>query len=63
MVVQLDRLASYQGSALQEWLYGGSSGSSWKVITKKTERRRRKMKPITDVTNTALGKEEIVVRL
>jgi hypothetical protein len=33
----------------------------WRVITGRTEPRGRKARPITDITNTALGKEEIVV--
>jgi hypothetical protein len=58
MVIQLDRLASYQGAALDERPSGGSSGSSWRVIIVRTEPRGRKVRPITDVTNTVVGKEE-----
>jgi hypothetical protein len=36
MVVHLDGLASYQGTARYEWPSGGSSGGSW-VITVRTE--------------------------
>lgn len=40
MVVHLDRLASYQGGTRDEWPYGGSSRSSWRVNTVKTEKLR-----------------------
>jgi hypothetical protein len=63
MVVQLDRLAPYQGTARDERLQGGSSGSSWRVIAVRNEPRERKTRPIEDVTSTALGKKEMAVRL
>jgi hypothetical protein len=37
MVVQLDQLAPYQGTARVERPYGGSSGSSWRVNAVQTE--------------------------
>jgi hypothetical protein len=36
-----------------------SSGSSWRVITVRTEPQGRKVRPNTDIMSTALGKEEI----
>jgi hypothetical protein len=41
----------------------GNSGSSWRVITVRSEPRGKKARPITGVTSTALGKEETAVRL
>jgi hypothetical protein len=63
MVVHLDRLETYQGTASDERLQGGSSGCSWRVITVRTEPRGRKARPITDVTITVFEKEEMAVRL
>jgi hypothetical protein len=37
--------------------------NSWGVITVRTEPRRKKVRLITDVTNTALAKEEIAILL
>jgi hypothetical protein len=33
--------------------------SSWRVITKRTEPQERKVRPITDIISTALGKVEL----
>jgi hypothetical protein len=60
MVIHLDRLAPSEGTARDERLY---EGSSWRVITLRTEPHGRKVKPITDNTSTALGKDEMAVRL
>jgi hypothetical protein len=57
IVIRLDRLAPYQGAARDEWSQGGSS---WKV---RSEPRGRKVRTITDVTSTALRKEEMAIRL
>jgi hypothetical protein len=62
MVVHLDWLAPYQGTVRDECPYGGSSGSSWRVINVTTEPRGRKATMITDTTSTALEKEEMVIR-
>jgi hypothetical protein len=35
----------------------------WAVITGRTKQWGRKVRLITDITNTALGKEEIVINL
>jgi hypothetical protein len=40
-----------------------SRESSWRVITVRTEPQGRKVRPITDVTSTALRKEEMAVCL
>jgi hypothetical protein len=61
MVVHLDRLAPYQGTARDDWLYGGSSRSCWRLFTTRTEPLGRRTRPIRDITSTALGKEEMVV--
>jgi hypothetical protein len=37
--------------------------SSWRVITMRTEPQVRKARPMSDVTSTALGKEDMAVRL
>jgi hypothetical protein len=37
------------------------SGSSWTVNTAKSRAIRRKVRPITDVASTALGKDEMAV--
>jgi hypothetical protein len=58
MVVHLDRLAPYQGTAQE----GESSGSCWRVITEKDDTRGRRARPSTDVTSAALVKE-MAVRL
>jgi hypothetical protein len=54
LVIQLELLASYQGTVRDDRPYGGSSGSSWRVNTMHNEPQGRKAKPITDVTSTAL---------
>jgi hypothetical protein len=61
--VNTNRLATYVGTARDERLYGGSSGSSCRIITVRTEQREEEARPITDVTNSALRKEEKIVRL
>jgi hypothetical protein len=58
-----DRLTPYQGTVRDERPWRGSSGSNWRVVTGRTEPRGRKARPITDVTITVLGKEEMAVRL
>jgi hypothetical protein len=63
MVIHLDPLALYQGTNQDKWPYGGRSGSSWRVITVRNKPWGRKERLFTDVTNTAFGKEEMVVRL
>jgi uncharacterized membrane protein YgaE (UPF0421/DUF939 family) len=63
MVVHLDQLAPYQGTARDERHYGGSSESSWRVITVRTKQQGRKVRLITDVTSKTLRNEEIVVHL
>jgi hypothetical protein len=61
MMVHLDRLAPYQGRARDKWPWGGSSGSSWRVITGRNGPRGRKVRPMTDITSIALRiKEEMV---
>jgi hypothetical protein len=57
------QLATYQRTPRDERHYGGSSGNRWRVITVKNEPRERNARPITDVTSTDLGKEEMSVRL
>jgi hypothetical protein len=42
MMINLDRLAPYEGTARDERPKGVSSGSGWRVITVKTEPRRGK---------------------
>jgi hypothetical protein len=61
VMVHLDWLLPYQGTTRDEWPQGGSSGSGWGVTTLRTEPRGRDTRPIIDVTNTALGKEEMAV--
>jgi hypothetical protein len=63
MVVNLNRLEPYEGRAQDERPSGGSSGSSCRVITLRSEPRWGKMIPIIDVTSTALEKEEMAVHL
>jgi hypothetical protein len=63
MVIRLDRLGPYQGAIRNERPEGGSSGSSCRVIVVITEPRGRKVRPITDVTSIALGKDEMAVHL
>jgi hypothetical protein len=62
-MVQLDRLAPYQGTARDEQPQGGSSGRSWRVITVGFESRGRKARSITYITSTSQEKEEMAVRL
>jgi hypothetical protein len=50
-------------TAQDERLYAESSGSGWRVNTAKRRATGRKMRLITDVARTALGKEKIAVRL
>jgi hypothetical protein len=57
MVIHVD-LHFYQETAKDEQPFGGSS---WRVITVRTKPRGRKVRPITDVTSTTLGKEEMAV--
>jgi hypothetical protein len=61
-VVHLDRLTPYQGAFWEEQPYGGSNGSTWRVITVRTEPRGRKKIPIMCITNRALGKLETGVQ-
>jgi hypothetical protein len=63
MVVHLDWLAPYQGTAWDEWPEGGSSGSSCRIISVRNDPRERKARLITDITSTALRKEEMTVHL
>jgi hypothetical protein len=63
MMINLDRWAPYQGATQDKQPEGGSSRSSWRVITVRTKTRGRKVRPITDVTSTALRKEKMVVCL
>jgi hypothetical protein len=58
MVVHLDQLAPYQGATQNKWPL---EGSSWGVITVRTEPRGRKVRLITDVASIALRKEEMAV--
>jgi hypothetical protein len=58
MVVHLDQLTPYQGATRDKWPEGVSSKSSWRVITMRTERWGRKVRPITDATSTALEKKK-----
>jgi hypothetical protein len=46
-----------------DWHLIRESGSSLKVITVRTKPWGRKVRPITGVMNTVLGKEEMAVRL
>jgi hypothetical protein len=41
----------------------GSSRSSWRVNTVKNQATQRKVRPRTDITSTAIRKEEMVVCL
>jgi hypothetical protein len=60
MVVHMDWLATGQGTARDKRPYGGSS---WSVITVRTEPWERKASLIIDVTSTDFGKEEMAVHL
>jgi hypothetical protein len=62
MVIKLDKLASYEGTVRDERPLGGSSWCGGRVITVGTEPRKKKARPITDITITALGKEEMAIR-
>jgi hypothetical protein len=62
MVVKLDRLAPSAGTSRNEWSEGGSNRSSSRVACVRTELRERMVRLITDITITALGKEEVAVR-
>jgi hypothetical protein len=62
-VVNLDQLAPYEGNTRDKRPLGGTSGSSWIVISVRTKPRGRKVRPITDITSTAVRKEEMVVCL
>jgi hypothetical protein len=55
MVVHLNRLSPYQGTVQDERPQGGSS---WRVITVRSEPLGRKARPITDVTSATLGKKK-----
>jgi hypothetical protein len=63
MVVHLDWLAPYQGTAWGKRPSGGSSRNSWRVITVRTEPQGRKARLIADVISLVLGEEEMVVCL
>jgi hypothetical protein len=63
MLLHLDQLTSYQGTAQGERPYGRRSGSCWRIITVRREPQGRKARAITDITRPAIGKEEMVVRL
>jgi hypothetical protein len=56
VVINRDRLAPYEGTDRDERPEGMSSGSGWRVISAETKPRRRKARPITDITTTDLGK-------
>jgi hypothetical protein len=60
LVVHLDQLAPYQGSAWDKQL---CSGSCWGVITVEVEPWGRMMRLTTNITSTALGIEEMAVCL
>jgi hypothetical protein len=60
MVVHLDRLAPYQGTARAERPYGRRS---WRIIIMRNEPQERQARPFADITSTAHGKKEIAVRL
>jgi hypothetical protein len=56
-VVHPDRLTTYQETAQHERPSGGSSRSSWGVITTRTEPWGRERSSITDIISTALREE------
>jgi hypothetical protein len=59
MMVQLDHLAPYQVVALDEEV----GVEQLERSTLHTDPQERKVRPITDITSTALRKEEMAVRL
>jgi hypothetical protein len=61
MVVNLHRLAPSAGTTWDEWSEGGSNRSSLRVISVRTEPQEMMVRPITDITSAALGKEEMSV--
>jgi hypothetical protein len=63
MMVNLDRLATYQRAARDDRPQEGSSGGGCRVNTAKSRATGRKVRPSTDVASTALGKEDMVVCL
>jgi hypothetical protein len=52
MLVHLDQLAPYQGTAQDE------QREQWEVIAMRTKPLGRKVRLITDVTSTALGRKK-----
>jgi hypothetical protein len=54
IVVYLNQFTPYQKTAWDGRPQGGSSGSSWRLITWRTEPCGREVRPITDVTGIAL---------
>jgi hypothetical protein len=56
MVVHLDRLVPYQGTAGDEWPSAGSSGSIWRVIIVRTDPCGKKERPITYQRHVPLEK-------
>jgi hypothetical protein len=61
MVVHLDRLAPSAGTTQNELSKGGSNRSGSRVISLRTELWERMVRPITDITSAALGKQEMAV--
>jgi hypothetical protein len=61
LVIHLERLTLYKRSDWDERPWGGSSSSSWRIITVGTVQRKRKTRPITDITSTYVRKEEIAI--
>jgi hypothetical protein len=59
LMVHLDQLAPSREERPKE----GAAGAVGEVITVRAEPRGRKVRPVTDVTSTALRKEEMVVRI
>jgi hypothetical protein len=62
MVIHVSRLIPHLRTVRDERPRGGSSESSWRVSTARTDPRGRKERPVSDAKSTALGKEEIAVR-